>query len=533
MKASNYVIYTHIPETDEYYLVHGYSGAVDKVSPEVVRYLLDRVDPAHTWHIKDQEIVGETLRGREIGEASPDSVEMLKKRGYLTNMSSGEERSYVSRLAGFLHTKKVSHVAPTFMLVPSYECNLRCPYCFEADTRVQLNKLKVLQNVMTEREVDAAFTCMDMLVADRFAGQETSPTTKQGITLYGGEPLMLETLPIVEYMVQKGLDRGYSFSAITNAVDLHNYLHLLGPDKIQFLQVTLDGPKEFHDRKRIGPRHKDGTFERILRNMKLALERGTRVSVRFHVDFNNVATTKVLTDELEREGFNQYKGFGIYTYPIHMFHQGFDSPVFPQMAIHHMHREIIKLSHSSARAIEQATPVPVAKAEQKPKALKIFLPDDGIESKLRVYIKNKLAGLFNSNMEPCAATTGLYIFDAFGKIYSCWDSVGIAGHETGTYSSDGPVLNSYNLDWLSRSPATINECKDCKYAMFHFGGCASLPIGCKGTIFAPACYDFQDNFLYVAQRLFRDGLPAATQKQATGAPVIHEATTGAEAGLMG
>ena len=281
MKASNYIIYNHVPETDEYYLVHGYSGAVDHVSPEVVHYLLERVDPAHTWHIKDLEIARETLAGRELGEISDDSIDMLKDRGYLTQMSSPQEREYVSRLAGFLHDKKVSNVSPSFMFVPSYECNLRCPYCFEADTRIELNKLKVLQNVMTEREVDAAYKCMDMLVDERFAGKHQHSSRRDTITLYGGEPLMLETLPIIEYIVEKGLARGYGFAAITNGVDLHNYVHVLGPKKIDFLQITLDGPKEIHNKKRIGPRHKGGTYDRILENMKLALEVGTRISVRF------------------------------------------------------------------------------------------------------------------------------------------------------------------------------------------------------------------------------------------------------------
>src|SRR5262245_9120298 len=142
MKASNYVVYLHIPDTDDYYLVHGYSGAVDKVSPEVVKYMIDHADPAHTWHTKDLDIAKQSLEGRELEEISSDAMEMLKKRGYLTAMSSQEERNYVARLAGFLHDKKVAGTSPTFMFVPSYECNLRCPYCFETDTRVQLGKLK-------------------------------------------------------------------------------------------------------------------------------------------------------------------------------------------------------------------------------------------------------------------------------------------------------------------------------------------------------------------------------------------------------
>jgi uncharacterized protein len=535
MKASNYVVYLHIPGTDDYYLVHGYSGAVDKVSPEVVKFMIDHADPAHTWHTKDQEIARQSLEGRELGEISSEGMEMLKKRGYLTAMSSEEERNYVSRLAGFLHDKKVSGTSPMFMFVPSYECNLRCPYCFETDTRVQLGKLKILQNVMTEREVDAAFKSMEMLVSDRFAARpEMIALQKKSITLYGGEPLMQETLPIIEYILEQGLARGYSFGAITNAVDLHNFLHLLGPEKINFLQITLDGPKDIHNRKRIGPRHKGGTYDRILENMKLALPTGVRISVRFHVDYNNIERTRDLTDELTREGFSEYENFNIYTYPIHMFHQGIDTPEYPLMAIHQMHKEIKKTynkpdAEPAAQSQQDAWTGPDNNGS-KSRELRVLLTDEGIQTKLKTYIKGQLLGLYKGNMEPCGATTGLYIFDPLGKIYTCWDSVGMAGHETGTYSMEGPVLNGMNRNWLSRSPATIEECKDCKYAFFHFGGCASLPVGSKGTIFAPACYDYQDNFIYSGQNFFKQGLERILDKP-TVPPGIQEASAEAQAGM--
>lgn len=536
MKTSNYVIYIHVPETDEYYLVHGYSGAVDKVSPSLVSYLIDRADPNHTWHIKDMESVRETLLGRALIEPTPDSVEMLKSRGYLTGMSSPEERLYVERLAGFLHRKKLESTPPGFMFVPSYECNLRCPYCFETDTRVQLGKLKVLQNVMTQEMVDAAYKCMDMIDGERFAGRPERMPKRRSITLYGGEPLALENLGVVEYIVKKGLERGYGFSAITNGVDLHDFMHLLGPGKISFLQITLDGPKAIHDRKRIGPRHKGGTFDRIVENIKRALETGVSISCRYHVDFNNVSCTKELAEQLKREKLHEHENFTLYTYPIHMFHRGTERPEYPLMAIHDMHKELGKITEEAA-AERQALAARAAETgetvdESLLKGLRLQIPDDGIGGKIKAYLGGKLMGLFNSSMEPCGATTGLYIFDPFWKIYTCWDSVGMPGHQTGSYSADGPVLNDLNRQWLDRSPATIEQCKDCKYAFMHFGGCASLPVSVKGTLFEPACYDFQDNFIYAAQKFFRHGLERAMENTTTPA-FMQEAGTAVEAGMAG
>ncbi|HLG15729.1 MAG TPA: radical SAM protein [Blastocatellia bacterium] len=509
MKTSNYVIYFHIPETDEFYLVHGYTGAVDLASPEAIGYLLDRVDPSHTWHTKDLGIVREAIEGRTLGPISDDTIDMLKSRGYLTEMSSAEELRYVEKLAGFLHNRNIKHSRPNFMIVPVYECNLRCPYCFETDTRVELGKLKILQNVMTEKMVDAAFTSMDVILKQR-SGPEGAE--KAYITLYGGEPLMLETLPMVEYIVRKGLDENYRFGAITNAVDLDHFLHLLGPEKIGFLQITLDGPREAHNKKRIGPRHRQGTYDRIIANMKSALKTGVRISVRFHVDYTNISQVKELIDDLENEGFQQSENFDVYTYPIHGFHRGKSTPQYPLMAIHQMQRELNPVLPGLPTLGQRGSEYTGRDSEGgNGRKLKVMVSDEGIQSKLRAYVKDKLPGLYANGMEPCAATIGLYIFDSLWRIYTCWDTVGIAGHETGTYSPGGPVLNTMNDDWLQRSPATIDECKQCKYAFFHFGGCASLPIGADKSIFAPACYEFQDNFLYAGQSFFRRGLDDVLQ----------------------
>jgi radical SAM protein with 4Fe4S-binding SPASM domain len=216
-----------------------------------------------------------------------------------------------------------------------------------------------------------------------------------------------------------------------------------------------------------------------------------------------------------------------------MFHKGEESPKYPIMAIHDMHRELSKISEAAAAERQaRAAAEPGEADDPTQKALLIQAPDDGIKSKLKAYLAGKLMGLFNSGMEPCSATTGLYIFDPYWKIYTCWDSVGMLGHQTGSYSEEGPVLNSLNAQWLDRSPATIEQCKDCKYALLHFGGCASLPVSCRGTLFAPACYDFQDNFIYVAQKFFRQGLEKALE-QPTLPAVMQEASTAAEAGMAG
>lgn len=499
LKTSNYIVYLHLPEPDEYYLVHGYTGAVDKVSPQVVSHLLERIDPDHAWHTKDVDIVRQALDGKRFDAPDDDTLDALRKRGYLTRMSTKEERAYVQRLAGFLHRAHVSTRPPSFLIVPVYQCNLRCPYCFEAYTRIDLRKQSLLDRLMTPQTVDSVFDTMRVLYDDRISkrprangnGNGKPLKVKRSFTFYGGEPLMGQTRPIVEYIFEKAKQEEYSMSAISNGVELDQFLDLLGPKGISFIQITLDGPRDQHDCKRIGPSYRGtGTYERILANTRLALEKGTSISFRLHNDWTNVARTQEVMDDLASAGLLEFKNFSIYSYPVNNFHRGGREPEYPFMSGHQVCKELDRtLTPNSSSRISK--------------------PGSAIGKRLQRYIDAQLPGLSQS-MEPCAAMTGMYIFDPLKRIYSCWDTVGIEGKEIGTFSELGPVFNSRADEWIRRSPENIRECQDCKYVFFHFGGCASLPLSTQGTIFSPACYQFQDDFLYAGQAFFAQG-PAASR----------------------
>jgi uncharacterized protein len=94
---------------------------------------------------------------------------------------------------------------------------------------------------------------------------------EKNIVLYGGEPLLKENKEIVEYIVNKGVDLGYTFEAITNGYDLEAFTDLLSPDKIRSIQVTVDGMQENHDKKRI---HfvTIKSFDKIITNIGIALK---------------------------------------------------------------------------------------------------------------------------------------------------------------------------------------------------------------------------------------------------------------------
>jgi uncharacterized protein len=107
---------------------------------------------------------------------------------------------------------------------------------------------------------------------------------RKHIVLYGGEPLAKRNFDVVNRLVSAGNALGFHFSAITNGHDLNDYLGLLGTNGIRDLQISIDGPKKIHDKRRVSL---DGTssFEKIVANIFQVLDASDAIiNLRVHVD---------------------------------------------------------------------------------------------------------------------------------------------------------------------------------------------------------------------------------------------------------
>lgn len=109
-RKSSYIISVPV-DTDKYVMLHGYSGAMDVVDKSII------VD------LEEHDSFDETIFDKE-------TFKVLCKRGYLTSKTDQEEKVYVSRMAKALRQKD-SIVCSAFTFVVSYNCNFKCPYCFE------------------------------------------------------------------------------------------------------------------------------------------------------------------------------------------------------------------------------------------------------------------------------------------------------------------------------------------------------------------------------------------------------------------
>jgi uncharacterized protein len=489
LRTSSYTIYVDLPgNPDDMLLVHAYTGAYDLVSKRVATYLRSMEarfapKPLYGDWAPEASIEGEVPR------PSDESIEKLKKRGYLTKLTVEEEESLFVKLTAEHHFASLRSV-PGYILMPTYQCNLRCPYCFQDHMRTDpkySHLLKVMDRSMADRILKG------MRVIEAAHGiQEGSQVTRR-LTFFGGEPLLAKSRPIVQYFIEQMRARGkVGIGAVTNATDLDSYADLLNKDNISWLQVTIDGPPQEHDRRRIYA-DGSGSFERIAQNLDMALEQGVFVSVRMNIDRNNINQLPEVAEEFKARGWIGRDNFKPYVAPITSSETG---KVDPKSVFN---------SWQLGRALEELR-------QQNPDMAKIAITDDSLQSKARTIFDKQSSGSgFSTSF--CGAHTSMYVLDAFGDIYACWERTGDTRFRVGHIDTAGDVFMNRVLmqTWRARNVVSNPVCRKCRYATSCGGGCAVLAEGASGSLYKNFCDGYAQRFRASVGKAYLDHLRGEKQ----------------------
>lgn len=493
LRTSSYTIYVDLPdEPDHKLLVHGYSGAYDRVSRGVAVYLKSLEKAAHqplhgAWSAEP---------GLE-GAAAPvadATIELLKKRGYLTPMTAPEEEAFFTNLASGVHHVAV-HRAPDYVLMPTYQCNLRCPYCFQDHMRTNPAYQHLLRT-MDRAMVDRVFQGMDRI--DQVHGLAPDAEIRGAIILFGGEPLLEASRPTIDYILHKASLQGKRrISAITNATDLHAYEDVLGPGKIDHLQITIDGPPRIHDQRRI---YEDGagSFERIARNVTMALERGVLISVRMNVDRANLQLLPELAEEFIARGWNDHPRFSAYVAPVHATNE-----------------QTTKQSTFNSWQLNQA--MAELKA-QYPSVRKISGDDNALLDRARKIFDQRLDPMPQFRSSFCGAHASMYVIDAFADIYACWERTGDPSLRIGSIDPSGAVYmnRAVMANWRTRNVTSNPVCRNCKYAVYCGGGCAVMAEEKHGGMHGNHCDQYGKRFRASVADAYKDHVSGVKRDAAAG-----------------
>lgn len=437
-RVSSYLIDVPLDATNgrQSMFIHGYTGAMDIVDGKIASFLQEH----HTF--SEDEII-----------FSKETLDLLYKRGYITDKTAVQERELACRLADLLH-KNAKRQAKGFVFMVTYDCNFRCPYCYEAG--ISGNGRHWTKKTFTKEMVDRAYKAME----------EIAPSNENCnvITLYGGEPLLQENVDIVTYIVRKGQELGYVFNAVTNGYDLDSYTEILSSGAIKHLQITLDGTRDMHDSRRYHfQTHK--SFDRIMSNIRLALDNGIRVGIRFNADANNFGEIKKLEKAFAEAGYSESS---LFTFNTAMLNN--DNKDSDKADISYVSREEFNRMYSDS-------------------GLDIPHQDYGLHSKIMTTIKNKSCIRFHSVF--CGVQSGSYILDPYGDIYTCWETVGKPEYVIGKYSPE-IVWNDSIKNWQDRNTGNTPKCSYCKYALLCGGGCLAKALKFGGNFKASYCDGYDD-----------------------------------------
>lgn len=471
-RTSSYTIYVDLPDdAEQMLLVHGYTGSYDLVSRPVATYLrsLEKrraPKPLYgTWS-------PEPLVGGRASPPSDETIGVLRTRGYLTSLSYEEEEELFTRIANSIHEKTRT---PGYIFVTNYDCNLRCPYCFQSHMREDesfKDILGTMRPAMVER-IFRAIPKIEEAYGVKIAEDEVVP---RSFGLFGGEPLLASARPIVDHIFEKANEIGTaSFYTITNGTEIDAFEDLIGPDGIRFLQITLDGPPEEHDQRRVYA-DGSGSFERIADNISMALERGATISIRLNVDKNNVEMIKGVAREVMARGWHEDENFSTYAAAIRAENDHTD----PEETLATWGLQDLMNGDPELKALLEVVEPPDDRLQRQ--ASRIFNRDPHSWPAMKATF--------------CAAHNGMHIFDAFGSVYTCWERLGEHRFRIGHVDPRGDIVfdQENNKKWRSRNITTNPACLHCRYALYCGGGCAMEAEETKGKFFINACDDFNNRF---------------------------------------
>jgi uncharacterized protein len=184
-----------------------------------------------------------------------------------------------------LITDKYLHL----ILMPTEKCNFRCTYCYEdfAVGRMSRDTVMGIKALLDRRANDLE---------------------KLQFSWFGGEPLIAKNivLEISEYatgLVRKYPKLRYESDMTTNAYFLdHSTISSLAEVGVRFYQISLDGPRDIHDKSRIRA-DGSGTYDKIWQNLLAIRNSSLPVSIllRLHFTVDTVEFLEPLIKDIKKE----------------------------------------------------------------------------------------------------------------------------------------------------------------------------------------------------------------------------------------
>lgn len=417
MQLSKHNILTRIAGDERWLLANLLSGQADILDPGV----------------------GEKLAAGEVTDA-----EALAAKGYLVDPAEEAQR-YRQAYLEFVDGRETDEVQ--LFYVPSYACNFGCSYCFQ-------DEYAPAPGGDGDAVLDAFFAYVD----DTFAHRS------KYVSLFGGEPLLPNpgSRRTVQRLIDGTVARGLDLAVVTNGYQLESYVDMLRKGRIREVQVTLDGPAQVHDARRM-LKGGGGTFERIAAGIDACLAAGLHVNLRSVLDRDNIEAFAELAHFAIDRGWTA--------------NPAFKTQIGRNYELHHCQSDRNRL-YSRLELFQDLYRL----ADRDPEILRFHSPAFSVAKFL--FERGELpAPLFDS----CPACKTEWAFDYTGRIYSCTATVGKQDEVLGTFWPTRELRTAEIEQWQERDVLAISQCATCPSQLACGGGCGSVAKNWSGRIDAADC----------------------------------------------
>ncbi len=313
---------------------------------------------------------------------------------------------------------KFNNRIPTFYIAPTMDCNLSCFYCFEGN-----NKKKEYISNETENNIIQYI--------------KSFHNNRIYIIWFGGEPT-LNINPIVRiYNELRNSGIEIESSMITNGTLLStSNLRKLVSINLKHIQITIDGTKEQHDKRRFYKNGK-GTFDSIISNITtLIRETNINLTIQVTTDKNNVYAYSDIC-ALMNEQFGKEIMQERITVGVNFVQNRTDDPILAQCTFNSQ------------------------------KKANFYL-----ENHLKADKKTQIEFLFPRLAGPCMySSIDTIAVDSGGYLYKCIEHIGDISQSVGNINTKKIDNYKFVKAVLCTDPFEDKNCKHCNILPICGGGC--------------------------------------------------------------
>lgn len=436
MKLSRYNVIRHFGDTTIFF--NSKTCALAKLDENGLRIIEDIKNGCYSEACYDQEIVTAMKR---VGCIIKDDVNEVDQIKYMNGVT------------------KFNSAVLGLTIAPTMDCNYRCVYCFEEHSKSRM-----------------LFDVQDAIV--KYVEDNIKNLKTLVVTWFGGEP-MLEKETV--YALSKKFiclcdryDVEYGATLVTNgSLITFDDVEQIKYSKISNVQITVDGPKAIHDKRRIDISGKS-SFDKIIENINLLLNGGIDVRVRVNIDKGNYEKVDELLLELKTR-------------------------------ICEYERVVVSFGHvqpytDECKCIKNTC---ISSVDYAARSLELYSKAVSYGFK-----RNRMSFYPHVRMTHCGASMkNSVLIDPDGDMYKCSSHIGDKEF------SYGNIVNGYDLgsfkylDWILWDPFKYEKCRKCVLLPLCMGGCQALAknSSLKGKAPNPKCetvkYNLDSILLYYYQTL--------------------------------